>query len=392
MGTAPLYDTDRYSAMDRWHMVQCAAHLELLDDVARMDRNEEWTFDGANSMAHWLVNRYGLSHRTANEWVRVARSIQELPALRASYQAGRISWDQLRSATRIATPETDDELAAEAPSLSVLELGRRSRELTAQDVEEVHRDRSLTWQFDENAPVLRFTGQMLDSEGVEFVKTLTRLASQMPAQPGGTYEPFAARCLDALLMVASQQRGADSDPDRMTAIVHVPVAALTGDQGVAEFEDGTPLLPETLQRLLCDTRLQIQLDDKTGTALGVGRTTRTIPPWLARIVHRRDKGCRYPGCGRTRWIHIHHIIHWAHGGLTNLDNLISLCPFHHRLLHEGGWRISGDPNSEIVWIRPDGTPFTPGRRDKFTAEHRVLMLDDYSIPDRLRNPEPDDTS
>ena len=60
MGTAPLYDTDRFTVMDRWHTVQCAAHLELLDEVARMDRNEEWAFDGANSMPHWLVNRYGM--------------------------------------------------------------------------------------------------------------------------------------------------------------------------------------------------------------------------------------------------------------------------------------------------------------------------------------------
>lgn len=391
MGTAPLYDTDRYTAMDRWHTVQCAAHLELLDDVARMARDEEWTYDGANSMAHWLVNRYGLSHRTANEWVRVARAIEELPALRAAYRAGRISWDQLRAATRVATPDTDDDLAAEAPGLSVRELGRRARELTSQDVAKVHRDRSFTWQFDEEAPVVRFNGQMVDSDAVEFVKTITRLASQMPAEPGGTYEPFAARCLDALLMLASQTRGADSDPDRVTAIIHVPVDALKGGNG-AEFEDGTPLLPETLRRLLCDARLQIQTDDESGIVVGVGRTTRTIPAWLARIVRKRDQGCRYPGCGRTRWIHIHHIIHWAHGGPTDLDNLISLCPFHHRLLHEGGWRISGDPNSDITWIRPGGTPFTPGREDNFAAEHGVPMLDDFTIPDRLRNPEPDDTS
>jgi hypothetical protein len=387
---APLYDTDRYGAMDRWHTVQCAAHLELLDEVARMDRDEEWTFDGANSMSHWLVNRYGLSHRTANEWVRVARAIPELPALRAAYQAGRISWDQLRGSTRIATPETDDELAAEAPSLSVRELGRRARELTPQDVEQVHRDRSFTWQFDEKASVLQFAGQMVDADGVEFVKTITRLASQMPAQPGGTYESFAARCLDALLMLASQTRGADRDPDRVTAVIHIPADALITGLG-AKFEDGTPLLPETLRRVLCDARLQIQADDEDGTAVGVGRTTRTIPPWLARIVRKRDEGCRYPGCGRTRWIHIHHIIHWANGGPTNLDNLISLCPFHHRLLHEGGWRISGDPNREITWVRPGGTPFIPGRRDE-QATTGVPMLDDFSIPDRLRNPDPDDTS
>ncbi|MDJ0925809.1 MAG: DUF222 domain-containing protein [Acidimicrobiia bacterium] len=391
MGITPLYDTDRYTAMDRWHTVQCAAHLELLDDVARMDQAEDWTFDGASSMGHWLVNRYGLTHRTANEWVRVAGAIQDLPALRAAYRAGRISWDQLRAVTRLATPETDDELAAEAPSLSMRELNRRARELTLRDVQKVHRDRSFTWEFDETNPVLRFNGQMVDADGVEFVKTITRLASQMPPQPGGTHEPFEARCLDAVLMLASQQRGADSDPDRVSAVIHVPVAALTEDEGSAEFEEGTRLLPETLHRLLCDARLQIQADGVDGSAVGVGRTTRTIPPWLARIVRKRDPGCRYPGCGRSRWIHIHHLIHWAHGGPTNLDNLISLCLYHHRLVHEDGWRISGDPNGEVVWIRPGGEPFIPGWRDE-QANNGVTILDDFSIPPRLRGPEIDDTS
>ena len=123
METAPFYDTDRYTAMDKWQALRCAAHLELLTDVARMDREEAWTFDGASSMAGWLVARYGLSHHTASEWVRVAAAIEELPALKAAYGAGRISWDQLRTATRFATPEIDDDLAAEAPSLSVRELG-----------------------------------------------------------------------------------------------------------------------------------------------------------------------------------------------------------------------------------------------------------------------------
>lgn len=106
----------------------------------------------------------------------------------------------------------------------------------------------------------------------------------------------------------------------------------------------------------------------------------------------RDKGCRYPGCGRTRWIHIHHLIHWARGGPTNLDNLISLCLFHHRLVHEDGWRISGDPNGEVTWIRPGGMPFVPGDRDWYAARSPIPMLEDALVPDHLRNPEAPDTS
>lgn len=78
-------------------------------------------------------------------------------------------------------------------------------------------------------------------------------------------------------MLASQARGADTDPDRATAIIHVPASVLINDEGDAEFEDGTPLLAETARRLVCDARIQISVQDDNGTVLGIGRTSRTIP-------------------------------------------------------------------------------------------------------------------
>ncbi|HEY5890810.1 MAG TPA: HNH endonuclease signature motif containing protein [Acidimicrobiia bacterium] len=78
---------------------------------------------------------------------------------------------------------------------------------------------------------------------------------------------------------------------------------------------------------------------------------------MARIVRSRDKGCRFPQCGRTVWLHIHHIIHWANGGPTSLENLITLCGFHHRLIHNEGRSIRGNPNGEVTWITRWGTKF-----------------------------------
>lgn len=62
----------------------------------------------------------------------------------------------------------------------------------------------------------------------------------------------------------------------------------------------------------------------------------TPPGWLVRRIRRRDGGCRFPGCGRTRWTDSHHIVHWADGGATDSDNLITLCGFHHRFVHRRG--------------------------------------------------------
>ena len=77
-------------------------------------------------------------------------------------------------------------------------------------------------------------------------------------------------------------------------------------------------------------------DIKSG--LAVQTTGATSPFTPVRQIRHRDRGCRFPGCERTRWTHSHHRIHWAQGGPTDLDNLITLCPHHHRLAHEAAGR------------------------------------------------------
>lgn len=42
------------------------------------------------------------------------------------------------------------------------------------------------------------------------------------------------------------------------------------------------------------------------------------------------------------------------------SNLVMLCWFHDRMVHEGGWRIEGDPKGELVFIAPDGRTFPEG--------------------------------
>ncbi len=99
--------------------------------------------------------------------------------------------------------------------------------------------------------------------------------------------------------------------------------------------------------------------DQLGRPLGVGHTTRTVPPWLDRQVRFRDGGCRFPGYGRQCFTDNHHMEHWPKGP-TELGNLVQLCRFHHRLFHEGGWRMRGDPDTDLILVRPDGTILKTG--------------------------------
>jgi hypothetical protein len=68
----------------------------------------------------------------------------------------------------------------------------------------------------------------------------------------------------------------------------------------------------------------------------------------------RDKGCSYPGCHNKRFVDAHYIRHWSAGGETKLDNLMLLCSRHHRLVHEGGFRIERDYQNHWFFKRPDG--------------------------------------
>ena len=114
--------------------------------------------------------------------------------------------------------------------------------------------------------------------------------------------------------------------------------------------------PETVRRLACDGGLVTVLEDPAGDPLNVGRKTRAIPPSTRRALVSRDRCCQFPGCSHDRYVEGHHIIHWAHGGETTLDNLVLLCSHHHRAVHEMGYRIRRTPDG-VELFRECRDPF-----------------------------------
>ena len=80
-----------------------------------------------------------------------------------------------------------------------------------------------------------------------------------------------------------------------------------------------------------------------GRPVSVGRAMRILPARSRRLVEDRDRGCRFPGCTATRFVEVHHLHDWAGGGATDLDNQVSLCPFHHDAIGRGDFTITGDP-------------------------------------------------
>ena len=114
-----------------------------------------------------------------------------------------------------------------------------------------------------------------------------------------------------------------------------------------------PLLSDADRRYFtCDATCEAWFE-RDGQPIGSGRSTRTISRQLRRALERRHPCCAVPGCGASRGLHAHHIRHWQDGGPTELDNLVLLCPFHHRLHHSGGITIIG-PADRLVVVDSEG--------------------------------------
>ena len=116
-------------------------HKAMLEAVAAFDERRLWQADGATSAAAWLVARLGVSYGTATAWSETAARLQNLPALSAAYEEGRLSWDQVRAAAEVADAGNEEAVLAQALGASAAQLeraARRQRERVGPSGEAIH--------------------------------------------------------------------------------------------------------------------------------------------------------------------------------------------------------------------------------------------------------------
>ncbi|MCZ7534579.1 MAG: HNH endonuclease [Acidimicrobiia bacterium] len=122
-----------------------------------------------------------------------------------------------------------------------------------------------------------------------------------------------------------------------------------------------PVSAETVRRWACDASISRVITGTRGEPLEAGRQRRTVTGAQRRALVVRDAGCRFPGCDRQpAWCAPHHLVHWADGGPTDLDNLLLLCHRHHRLVHEGRWEIGIDSEGQVRAQAPVAKARGPG--------------------------------
>ena len=154
--------------------------------------------------------------------------------------------------------------------------------------------------------------------------------------------------------------------------MHADAKSLTGGAGRSDL----PIA--TVQRLLCDCSLVTVTEDANGNPLDVGRKQRTVSTPLKRALYARDRYCTFPGCHRKRYLDGHHLEHWLHGGETKPDNMTLLCRYHHRLVHEGGFRIVKVQAGTLRFVTADGRtiPRNGYRLEDFVDDDVGAGMDD----------------
>ncbi|HEX3947075.1 MAG TPA: DUF222 domain-containing protein [Acidimicrobiales bacterium] len=355
-----------------------AAECRLVLMVAELDRRRTWGSQGLRSCAHWLNWRCGISLGTAREQVRVGRALDGLPVVRAAFGSGELSYSKVRAITRVADQRTEAALVDMARYATASQLERIVREYRRASPDEGpvalgrHQSRYVRTYTDDQG-MLVVSARLSPEDGAAFLAALEAARQDVPAEtsdegvPAETSGP-EAEAADALATVCETFLTGGTGPaggPRASISVHVDGQVLVdpGEEGCAYVDGVGVVSSHTAHRLACDGAVSVLRFDPDGSVTPEGKT-RSIPVSLRRAVMTRDRGCRWPGCTGRRRVDIHHVVFWSKGGRTVLSNLVALCRHHHRLVHEGGFRLILEPSGKVSVRTPQGeeVPVVPHRQ------------------------------
>jgi 5-methylcytosine-specific restriction endonuclease McrA len=328
---------------------------ELTEIVREAEDEDDWRSAGCSSSAQWVAQLCRSDYRTAERITRTGEALRALPAIDRAMSTGALTLDQAVAAAKHATPETDAEIARIAIGRAPSEIALVARTLvppTVVDDQELYRRRSLSMTWAPGKRELVLSGRLPLEQGVAFENAIWSIATEQRAAAKKTDEILDWRQSTADALVTLAENGGTSGGgkrSRTMLIVHV------SDDGPAVLEGAGPVSPETAERLACDARrLVIKPHGRDLVHSHVGRCASFAQH---RALYHRSGHCQYPGCTAVRELQAHHLVSDLLGGKTEIDNLILLCPRHHRLLHDHGIRTSGH-GAHPVFADADGRAIT----------------------------------
>jgi hypothetical protein len=329
------------------------------------------------------------SLRRGEDLVRRAETVEQVPALGVSLDAGRVSGEHVDVLTR-----TLRQLQPAARQL-LIEGGARLAMIAEQSTP------------DEFARTVRDQARRLEADGdglerLERQRRAVRLSTWIDNVSGmgrwsATWDPATMLTLETRLDGHVDTMFHDTTPDgcptdpleKQAYLRALALLALLDGSGarlgrpelvVVEdhtnpHSDGQPCIHWGLdvdlpQEFLDDVRQRAKkytITVRNGVVidapgqLNLGRSTRLANRAQRRALHGLYATCAIPGC-RVRYSRtkLHHVTWWRHHGLTDLDNLLPVCEQHHQKIHHDGWLITLGPNRELTIHLPDGQIMTTG--------------------------------
>jgi hypothetical protein len=349
-------------------------------DVRLARRLRELQAEGRSEAAGMALTDEGRrSGREAKATENRERICAEFPALEDALATGAVSADHLDVLSRLTRNLNDversdlhfvgDDIITSARSDYVSEFERKTRNIIdhiksthspQDDAAELDRQRaesSITSWIDKPSGMHKtlITCDPIRDAAVQ--GAIDAQLARLKQQPEHNDTPFGSLQVDALVAsVSGDQPGQTRIPEVGLLIDRHTACHGRHADTICETSAGTQLPVSTAQRLCCDANMIGITIGANGEALDVGRQQRTATRAQRRALRAMYRTCAHPHCtvvfDRCR---IHHIIAWAIGGRTDLDQLLPLCEQHHHMVHEGNWLLTMTPDRVCTWTRPDGT-------------------------------------
>jgi hypothetical protein len=352
-----------------------AIDAQLVQIAAEFDAGDLAGSTGVRSVTALMAWKTGSSTTNAQTMTAIARRMAEFPRCMAAMREGRLSLDQVGIIAARAGQGSDAHYAqlAEVATVSQLrtaiKLEPRPEPVPDPDlIPDPATDRGPTLtktRSDAHSICYRLRLPSVEAAAFDAAVQSHRDAlvveyTRDPDNPGGDEDPSVRQwpskgAAFMRLVYAGWDADVAARPhgQRTSVIVHVDLA-----QRVAALHLG-PLLSDADRRyLLCDATCEVWFE-RDGEPIGAGRSTRVINRRLRRALEHRHPTCVVPGCGATVGLHAHHLRHWEDGGATELDNLVLVCPYHHRMHHRGLITITG-PAPDVVVTDSAGRRLQPG--------------------------------
>jgi 5-methylcytosine-specific restriction endonuclease McrA len=329
------------AVMDDAH--QCA--VLWFGDVMNRDLYHDM---GCSFINQYAVQELGFSKSKAGDFIRLVRQLKILPAVREAVASGEIGYTKAREIVSVATPETQD---------TWLKAAKGTRKELIHEVKKAKRaakvDPGQGELLPSSPPVVaprqlpvRFQVDLTpeqEARRAAMVERLHKLGGG-PADRGELMlEALAAllesKEIESRAMTNHQNKEQSGTPrgvfaGRPPVQIHVHEDKKTGRMTVQTDAGERELSKAESERMRCDANV----------CEHGGRNTTTIPPRVRREVLARDKHrCQAPGCGRTRFLEVHHIVSRQQGGGNKAENLMTLCASCHRVWHEKGIRVRETP-------------------------------------------------